>query len=68
MSVFIKYMTIPSDCRICPMLGYESDIGRTRCMVIGRILAEHYKPIPFDGRPEWCPIIEVNYREEGCDT
>jgi len=67
MSVLIKHMTIPSECRICPMLGYECDIGRTRCTITGRILSEHYKPIPFDGRPDWCPIIEVNYREEGCD-
>ena len=41
------------------MLGYEYDIGRTRCIVASRILAEHYKTIPFDGRPEWCPLDEV---------
>ena len=59
MSIIIKGMEMPEDCRECPMLGYEPDIGRTRCTVACRILAEHYKSIPFDGRPEWCPLHEV---------
>ena len=59
MSIIINGMEIPEDCRVCPMLGYECDIGRTRCIVASRILAEHYKTIPFDGRPEWCPLDEV---------
>ena len=59
MSIIIKGMEMPEDCRDCPMCGYECDIGRTRCIIEGRILAEHYKSIPFDGRPEWCPLIEL---------
>jgi len=66
MSVLIKGMTKPSECRLCPMLGYESDIGRTRCTITCRILSEHYKPIPFDGRPDWCPIVEMIHCED-CD-
>lgn len=59
MSVIIKDMKMPEDCRVCPMCGYECDIGRTRCIVTCRILAEHYAPIPFDDRPDWCPLEEV---------
>lgn len=59
MSVIIKGMEIPEDCRECTMCGYECDIGRTRCIIECRILAEHYKTIPFDGRPDWCPLVEL---------
>ena len=59
MSILIKGMEMPKDCRICPFEGYEPDIGRTRCIVTCGLLAEHYKLIPFDGRPDWCPIQEI---------
>lgn len=58
MSVIIKGMEIPEDCRTCSMCDYELDTGRTRCMITRRVLAKHYNPIPFDGRPDWCPIQE----------
>ena len=59
MSVIIKDMKMPEDCRVCPMQIYDSYSGETKCRAIDKILAEDYKTIPFDGRPEWCPLIEI---------
>ena len=59
MSIIIKGMEIPEDCRVCPMQIYDSYSGETKCRAIDKILAEDYRSIPFDGRPEWCPLIEI---------
>ena len=59
MSVIIKDMKMPEDCRVCPMQIYDSYSGETKCRAIDKILAEDYKTIPFDGRPEYCPLIEL---------
>ena len=58
MGVYIKGMKMPKDCRECLMQVYYSS-GKTLCKPIDMILAEDYKPIPFDGRPKWCPLVEV---------
>jgi hypothetical protein len=58
MGVYIKGMKMPKDCRECPMQVYYSS-GKTWCKSTDMILSEDYKPIPFDGRPEWCPLVEV---------
>ena len=58
MGVYIKGMEMPKDCRECPMQVYYSS-GKTWCKSTDMILAEDYKPIPFDGRPKWCPLVEV---------
>ena len=58
MGVYIKSMEMPKDCRECPMQVYYSS-GKTFCKSTDMILAEDYKPIPFDGRPKWCPLVEV---------
>jgi hypothetical protein len=58
MGVYIKSMEMPKDCRECPMQVYYSS-GKTWCKSTDMILAEDYKPIPFDGRPKWCPLVEV---------
>ena len=59
MSVIIKDMEMPEDCRDCPMEMYYMNIGETRCRAANKILADNYKAIPFDGRPDWCPLIEL---------
>ena len=58
MSVIIKDTEMPEDCRDCPMQMYYINCGETRCRAKNTTLAEHYKTIPFDGRPEWCPLEE----------
>ena len=58
MGVYIKGMEMPNDCRECPMQVYYSS-GKTWCKSTNMILAEDYKPIPFDGRPKWSPLVEV---------
>lgn len=60
MGVYIKGMEMPKDCRECKMQVYYSFLGRTWCKSADIILAENYKPIPFDGRPTWCPLVEVS--------
>ena len=59
MSVLIKGFKMPEDCRDCPLEMYYMNCGETRCRAENKILAENFKTIPFDGRPDWCPLIEV---------
>lgn len=59
MSVLIKGMEMPSDCRECPLSEYHERTGKTWCEPADGILAEDYKPIGFDGRPEWCPLVAL---------
>ena len=59
MSVLIKGFEMPKDCRDCPMEMFYMNCGETRCRAENKILAENFKAIPFDGRPDWCPLVEV---------
>lgn len=59
MSVLIKGMEMPKDCRVCPFEMYYINSGKTRCGAAMRTLAENFKTIPFVGRAEFCPLIEI---------
>ena len=59
MSVIVKGMQMPSECRKCFAMDYGTMTGETYCKVNGKTLAESYRPIGFDGRPEWCPLVEL---------
>lgn len=59
MSVLIKGMEMPKECRECPMMDYGTMTGETYCEVNGKTLAESYRTIEFDGRPDWCPLVEL---------
>ncbi len=59
MSVLIKGMKMPSACRECTLNEYYEQTGKTWCFPADGILADDYKPIIFDGRPEWCPLVEI---------
>ena len=59
MSVLIRGMKMPKECRECYLLEYYEYLGETQCSVTRRMLAEREKPILFDGRPGWCPLVEV---------
>ena len=59
MSVYIPNMKLPEDCRNCPLEAYYFHTGETRCRCTGNVLAENYEAIPFDGRADWCPLVEV---------
>ena len=50
---------MPEDCRDCPMQMYYMNWGETKCRAKNITLADNYKAIPFDGIPEWCPLIEL---------
>lgn len=59
MSVLIKGMEMPSECRNCRMSVYHGNTGKTWCTPADAILADGYRPVPFDGRPDWCPLVEI---------
>jgi len=59
MGIYVKGMEMPKECLECEMQIYYSFLGRTWCKPASIILADNYKPIPFDGRPTWCPLVEV---------
>ena len=60
MSVIVKGMRMPKECRECPLEMYYMNSGETRCRAGNKILAKNFKPIPFDGRPDWCLLGEVH--------
>lgn len=59
MSVLVKNMEMPSECRKCSLWEYRQGMGTTWCVPAKTLLAENHMPIPFDGRPEWCPLVEL---------
>ena len=60
MSVLIRGMKMPKECRECYLLEYYEYLGETQCSITRMMLAERGKPISFDGRPGWCPLVEVS--------
>ena len=59
MSIIVKGMQIPENCRECPFENYHSDIGQTVCMASLRVLATGFKTISFDGRHCSCPLVAL---------
>ena len=59
MSIIIKGIEMPESCRECPFEMYYMNCGETKCRATNRILANDYKPIPFEERAEDCPLVEV---------
>ena len=59
MSVLVKGMKMPKDCRECCMAEYHINTGKTWCKPADGLLAVNFKPIPFEGRPDWCPLVEL---------
>ena len=59
MSILVKGMTMPIECRVCSFLEFYNHTGETWCKAGNEILASGFKPIPFEGRPDWCPLVEL---------
>ena len=59
MSVIVKGMEMPKDCRECRMMEYHERTGKTWCKPADGLLADIYRPIMYDGRPNWCPLVEL---------
>lgn len=59
MSVVIKGMEMPSECRECPLCQYYPMVGETRCRRTGEVLASGFGVIRFSGRSEHCPLAEL---------
>ena len=60
MGIYISNMEMPKECRDCPLEKNYSSGGFTRCSANGKLLSYDSKPIPFDGKPDWCPIVGFN--------
>ena len=65
MSVLVKNMEMPKECRECPLWEYRHGIGTTWCVPTKTLLAENYMPIAFDGRHSDCPLVEVEDDDRG---
>lgn len=63
MSVYVKGMEMPDDCRDCPFETYYNNCGITKCRATGKDLAVDWRCIPWEGRAEWCPLIEIIEQE-----
>ena len=60
MSVIVKGMKMPKDCRECRLQDYSFTTGVTWCGANWAVLARNFEPINFfDGRPEWCPLVDL---------
>lgn len=59
MSVLVKGMEMPENCRECPFENYYSDTGKTVCMASLRVLAIGFGVISFDGRHSSCPLVAL---------
>ena len=57
MSVYVKGMEMPDDCRDCPFENYYN--GITKCFATGKAMAVNWRCIPWEGRAEWCPLVDV---------
>lgn len=55
----IQIIPMPKDCRECPFEMFYTNCGETRCRASNITLASEYKPIPYDCRPNFCPLVEV---------
>ena len=59
MSVLIRGMDMPSECRECPLCQYYMAVGETRCRRTGEVLASGFGTIKFSGRSEHCQLAEL---------
>lgn len=59
MSVLIKGLEMPSECRECPLCQYYMAVGETRCRRTGEVLASGFRTIKFSGRSEHCQLAEL---------
>lgn len=59
MSVIIKGMEMPSECRACPLCQYYPTVRETRCRMTGEVMAYGFGALKFNGRSEHCPLAEL---------
>ena len=59
MSIIIKGVRMPSECRMCPLCQYYMTVGETRCRRTGEVLASGFGTIKFSGRSEHCQLAEL---------
>ena len=59
MSVVIRGMEMPENCRECRFQDYVFTSGVTLCGASCVVLARNFEAIGFDGRPDWCPLVDL---------
>ena len=62
MSVIVKGMEMPTDCRKCILYEHQKYTGLPFCKAVDKRLADDYKPRSYDERPDWCPLVELPER------
>lgn len=55
---------MPESCRDCPLDHYYTLSGEARCRAGNATLAENFEDIGFEGRPSWCPLIDLSAWED----
>lgn len=59
MSVVVRGMRMPENCRECHFQDFGITTGDTWCGVNNIVLAKNFNAIGFDGRPGWCPLVDL---------
>jgi hypothetical protein len=50
---------MPDSCSECRFKDYVFTTGVTWCGANCVVLARNFEAIGFDGRPEWCPLVDL---------
>lgn len=56
-------MEMPTSCRECHLCIFYPSFGETQCVANNDVIAGNFESIPFEGRPEWCPLIVLGDKE-----
>ena len=55
-------ITMPKQCNECFASNYN--MGTIYCKASKKNPKEIFKKIPFKGRPDWCPLIDLSAYED----
>jgi hypothetical protein len=50
---------MPDSCSECRFKDYVFTTGVTWCVANCVVLARNFEAIKFDGRPDWCPLVDL---------
>lgn len=64
MSILIRDMEMPTSCAVCDWGSY---VGNGRAMCSKTSMTEK-TDIMSNRRPDWCPLIEIEFNEEQFNT
>ena len=59
MSILIKDIEMPAGCHECILYEHQKYTGLPFCKAVGKRLVDDYKTRSYDGKPDWCPLVEL---------